>query len=166
MGPRPRHEFVRPLVLFEMTSPAELMEARLVVEPSIAAAAAKTASADEVSSMRELASKSRDASSWQEYELLDDAFHKAIAAATANRLLMAMLGTLSSVRGRSRWQRQHDAAFRLARKREYSLRQGTMHLRIVDAIAAHSSEDAYEAMLTHLLSIDELVSAGTTDVRT
>ena len=160
MGPRPKNKFIRPLVLSEMASPADLMAARLVIEPPVAAAAASAATAEDLALLRELALKSRDAPSWHEYELVDDAFHKAIAGATGNHLLMAVLGMLSSVRGRSRWQRQHDAIFRYARQREYALEQGYMHLAIVDAIAAGDAGAAHEAMLRHLNSIQGLVGAS------
>jgi DNA-binding FadR family transcriptional regulator len=163
MGPRPRQELIRPLVLFEMASPGDLMQARLVIEPPIAAAAATAATADDVSRLRTLARQSCEAASWQDYELIDDAFHKAIAAATANRLLMAVLGTLSSVRGRSRWQRQHDTVFRRARKHEYALAQGAMHLAIADAIAARKPAVAQAKMREHLTNITELVIANRSD---
>lgn len=82
-----------------------------------------------------------------------------MAAATGNRLLAAILDLLSSVRGRSRWQRRHDAAFRQAQAREYSLRHGDLHLEIVDAIAARDSARAAEIMRRHLGLIRELMTS-------
>lgn len=60
---------------------------------------------------------------------------------------------LSSVRGRARWQRQHDLAFRRARKKEYAAQQGRMHLVIVYAIAARDPAAARQAMFDHLSAI-------------
>jgi GntR family transcriptional regulator, transcriptional repressor for pyruvate dehydrogenase complex len=160
LGPRPSTEPIRPQVLFEMSSPAELLMARLILEPPIAAAAAASARPEKVALLRKLASRSKEASDWAEYEAADDAFHKAVAAVTGNRLLMAVLGMLSSVRGRAQWQRRHDAAFRKARKREYALSQGDVHLAIVDAIAEGDTVMAHDLMKQHLHYISELFGDG------
>lgn len=157
-GPRPRHVPTPPLVLFEMATPADLMEARLVVEPPVAARAALVASAPDVARLRDLATQSCVATDWRQYETADDAFHQMLAHATGNHLLMAFLGMLSSVRHRARWQRQHDAVFRQARRQEYALRQGQMHLAIVAAIASGDAKGAFQAMEAHLRSIQELVA--------
>ncbi|TKT82896.1 FCD domain-containing protein [Aquamicrobium sp. LC103] len=157
IGPRPRGDYVPPQLLYDMASPADFMEARLVIEPSIAAAAADTASAGEVAALRQLALETGRAEDWRRYEAADDAFHKAIAHATGNPLLAAALETLASVRGRMRWQRRHDAVFREAHRKEYAARQGAMHLRVVDAIAARDAAGARAAMAEHLAVIRSLV---------
>ncbi|WP_082547393.1 FCD domain-containing protein [Rhizobium sp. Root149] len=159
LGPRPRQEPIRPQVLFEMASPTELMRARIILEPPISAVAAVSAGSQDVALLRELALRSREATDWAEYEAADDAFHKALAAVTGNHLLMAVLGMLSTVRGRAQWQRGHDAAFSKARKREYALRQGDVHLAIVDAVANKNGVLASETMRQHLAYIDHLFSA-------
>jgi DNA-binding FadR family transcriptional regulator len=138
------------------------MDARLVIEPAVAGAAAAVATDLDIARMRALAQRTRDASDWRTYEVADAAFHNAIATATDNRLLAAILGLLSSVRGRSRWQRQHDAAFRCAREREYSLSNGDIHLDIVDAIALRDSSAASELMRGHLMLIRELMTSTDT----
>lgn len=160
IGPRPTTEPIKPTVLFDQASPADLMDARLIIEPAVAGAAAAMATDANIAHMRTLAQQTREAANWRDYEVADEAFHKAIAAATDNRLLAAILGLLSSVRGRSRWQRRHDAAFRQAREQEYSLRHGDLHLAIVDAIAARDSAAASEIMLRHLQLIRELMVPG------
>ncbi len=159
VGPRPASEPIKPGVLFDQASPADLMDARLVIEPAVAGAAAAIATDANIAHMRTLARQTREAADWRAYEVADEAFHKAIAAATDNRLLAAILGLLSSVRGRSRWQRRHDAAFRHAREREYSLRHGDLHLEIVDAIAARDSAAASKIMSRHLALIRELMAS-------
>ncbi len=87
------------------------------------------------------------------------AFHRAIAAATANHLLMAILGMLSMVRDRAPWQRQHGRAFGHGPQWEYSLRQGDLHLSLVDAIAAGDPARAHAVMREHLSEIAQLMSA-------
>jgi DNA-binding FadR family transcriptional regulator len=153
IGPRPAHEPIRPSVLAEMASPADVLDARLLIEPPIAGEAALRATADEIALLRGHALRSSEAPDWQAYEQADDAFHKGIARITGNPLLIAFLDVLSSVRGRARWQRQHDLAFRRARKKEYAAQQGRMHLAIVEALAARDPEAARQAMLDHLSAI-------------
>jgi DNA-binding FadR family transcriptional regulator len=153
VGPRPVHEPIRPSVLAEMASPADVLDARLLIEPPIAGEAALRATAGEIALLRNHALRSSEAPDWQAYEQADDAFHKGIARITGNPLLIAFLDVLSSVRGRARWQRQHDLAFRRARKKEYAAQQGRMHLAIVEAIAVRNPEAARQAMFDHLSAI-------------
>jgi GntR family transcriptional repressor for pyruvate dehydrogenase complex len=153
MGPRPAYEPIRPSVLAEMASPADVLHARLLIEPPIAGAAALLATVDDIALLRRLASRCSEAPDWQAYEPVDDAFHKGIARASGNPLLIAFLNVLSSVRGRARWQRQQDLAFRRARKQEYAAQHGRMHIAIVDAIAARNPEAARQAMFDHLSAV-------------
>lgn len=164
LGTRPRTEDIKPWVLFEQTSALDLLDARLVLEPAIAAAAARCASAEDRSTLQALAARSAGAASWQAYEALDAAFHRAVASASGSRLLLALLTTLSSVRTRTRWQRQHQAAFRTAHERAYSLRQGRMHARIATAIASGDAAAARDAMRAHLRSIRTLFIAAAVDL--
>jgi len=158
VGPRPPAEPVRPEILFAQSSPADLMAARLVIEPAIAAAAARLASPGDVARLRELALSTQSAGDWRTYEAADEAFHRALAAATNNRLLTAVLEMVSSVRGRSRWQRQHDVAFRTAHEREYSRAQGALHLAVVEAVAAQDPGAAEAVMREHLIQIAALMT--------
>lgn len=157
-GPRPSGEPFRPAILFEQASPAELMAARLVIEPAVAAEAARRAARDDIDMLRDLARRTADAVDWRSYEAADEAFHRAIAVVTDNRLLMAILGLLSTVRGRSRWRRQHDRAFRAANNTAYSRSQGKLHLAVVQAIADGDAEGAERAMRHHLGQISELMN--------
>lgn len=157
MGPRPASEPIRPPVLFEMASPVDVLDARLLLEPAIAGAAASKISANDVKLLRRWAITSGEARTWQAYEQADNAFHAAIARVTGNPLLIAFLDVLSSVRGRARWQRHHDRAFRWARKQEYAVQQGRMHITIVDAIATRDTELASRAMRDHLNAIKAIM---------
>ncbi|MDH7785683.1 DNA-binding FadR family transcriptional regulator [Ochrobactrum sp. 19YEA23] len=161
MGP-PASNIERPIDrIIETASAQDLMDARLVYEPALAAAAAQYATQDDLSTLRELALATGTARDWREYERLDNAFHKAVARSSGNTLLAAIFSSLASVRGRSTWQRRHDAIFREARKREYATEQSKMHLAIVDAIEAGQSERAHQAMHAHLQAIRVLaLSSG------
>jgi DNA-binding FadR family transcriptional regulator len=138
-------------------STSDLIEARLVYEPALAAAAARAATKDDLKNLRKLALATGTARDWREYECLDDAFHKAVARASGNPLLAAIFATLASVRGRAPWQRRHDAMFRKAHKEEYAAQQSALHLAIVDAIKAKDSVAARQAMRRHLETIRSLL---------
>lgn len=158
---RPFADVERPIErIIESASARDLMEARLVYEPALAAAAALNATSDHLVGLRNLAVATGKAADWREYERLDDAFHKAVARASGNALLAAIFSSLASVRARSKWQRKHDAIFREARKREYASQQSEMHIAIVDAIEARESVRAHQAMYSHLKVISSLELAS------
>lgn len=143
--------------VIDTVSSMDLMEARLVYEPALAAAAARSATPEDLVVLRRLAAATGAARDWREYETLDDAFHKAVARASGNALLAAMLTSLASVRGRAAWQRRHDAIFREARKREYATAQSAMHMAVVTAIEAGDSVQAHASMKLHLEAIRRLL---------
>lgn len=157
MGPRATQAPVRAAVLFEMASAEDLLDARLLVEPPIAGAAAAAATAGQVAGLRRLAAESGAAMNFPAYERADAAFHEAIAHASGNPLLVAVLDLLSAARGRARWQREHAATSRRVREREYAAQGGRMHSAIVDAIAAGDAEWAHRAMHDHLHTIRALM---------
>jgi DNA-binding FadR family transcriptional regulator len=157
VGPRPTEVPVRSAVLFEMASVADLLGARLVVEPAIAGAAAVAAGTGQVAGLRRLAAESGAAETFPAYERADAAFHEAIARASGNPLLVAVLDLLSAARGRARWQREHAATSRRVREREYAAQGGRMHATIVDAIASGDAERAHQAMHDHLHTIRTLM---------
>lgn len=157
VGQRPSHERIPPMVLAEMASPADIIDARLLLEPGIAAAAAEKASERDLARLREYAERTLRATDWQMYEVADNAFHTGIARSTGNPLAIAFLGVLSAVRSRVRWQREHDLTFRRDRGKEYTEQQGRMHAAILDAMEARDPERAYRAMDAHLRAVREVM---------
>ncbi|GGD37302.1 hypothetical protein GCM10011335_45130 [Aureimonas glaciei] len=145
------------MVLAEMASPADIIDARLLLEPGIAAAAAEKASDGDLARLREYAERTLRATDWQMYEVADNAFHTGIARSTGNPLAIAFLGVLSAVRSRVRWQREHDLTFRRDRGKEYTEQQGRMHAAILDAMEARDPERAYRAMDAHLRAVREVM---------
>ncbi|MFB9224558.1 FadR/GntR family transcriptional regulator [Paracoccus cavernae] len=146
--------------LLEIASPHDLIEARLIFEPALAAAAALAADGAAIKAMRQLARATGTAADWRDYEKHDDAFHKAIARASGNALLSGIYAHLVTMRGRARWQRHHDAVFRKARRLEYATEQSALHLAIVEAIAAGDPQAARQAMHDHLAAIRALLRAA------
>lgn len=157
LGPRPAHERIPPMVLAETASPSDIIDARLLLEPGIAATAAGKATKEDLLYLRKHAERTLRAVDWQAYEAADNAFHKGIARSSGNPLAIAFLDVLSSVRSRVRWQREHDLTFRRDRKKEYTEQQGRMHRAIIDAIEARDPEGARQAMDDHLRAIRKVM---------
>lgn len=157
VGPGPALVGRDPRQVIDSASIRDLIEARLVYEPALAAAAAERATDQDIRQMAELAQQTGRAPDWREYERLDNAFHQSVAQASGNPLLLAIYLNLVAARGRAQWQRNHDAVFRKARRLEYALAQGRMHLDVVEAIAARDGQGAHAAMARHLAAIRDLV---------
>src|SRR5687768_5866829 len=72
------------------TNPDEVMEARLLLEPRLAAMAAFRASAEDVARMEYCLRKSEAAGTTATFELWDGRLHRAIAEAARNHMLLAL----------------------------------------------------------------------------
>ena len=109
-GARPVEEHVSIATISNQTSPAEVMRARLLIEPEISREAALNATADDMAAMRACLAGSREAQTWRQYETWDNRLHRAIAQASRNALLLAVFDTLNGVRRAVVWGRlRHDS---------------------------------------------------------
>lgn len=135
------------LILLDGISFHELMEARLIVEPALAARAAERASAEDIAEIRrELrAMETGDAAALTAHDLL---FHEAIFRAAGNRVCGQMFSVV------------HRSLADLMRltskvvKPEHTL---MFHRRILKAIHKHDPEDARARMQEHLLDAKDLL---------
>ncbi len=105
VGSRPLDTHADIAAIARRTDPAEVMRTRLLLEPEVAALAAIVASPAHVAEMRTCIQRSRSATSWRQYENWDNRLHRAIAEATRNGLLLALLDTLNAVRRAVTWGR-------------------------------------------------------------
>lgn len=131
------------------TSPAELMETRLALEPAIAALAAMNATSKDIEDMQEYIDKGRaavDAAAWERW---DSALHKSISRSTCNSLLIRFTEVLDEARKQTAWGRLRRAALTIEH-RQISVQQ---HELIVAAIADRDPEQAARAMRQHLTSV-------------
>lgn len=128
------------------TNPLEVMEARLCIEPELAAFCAKRMQPDEVQRLRMLAERRFEAEDAQATELWDGALHRLIAQCARNRPLLTAYGLLDKIRSNPDWVELR------ARSRNAASLQVTQseHLAIIDAIAAGHAEAARIAMRDHL----------------
>jgi DNA-binding FadR family transcriptional regulator len=108
IGARPVAEVASVSAIAEQSSPAQVMRARLAVEPELAREAALHATAGDIEEMTLCMRASRAAETWRQYENWDNRLHRAIAQAAHNSLLLAIFDTLNAVRRAVVWGRLRD----------------------------------------------------------
>ena len=128
------------------TTPEELLEARLVLEPAMAAFAATCARREEIAKMQVAIVKRENAPDPQTYNLWDHTFHEIIAQSTHNPILVALVKSLNGLRKRPEW-----TNYKRTRMSRQTRRQSAQeHTEIVAAIEARDPVAAYECMRAHL----------------
>ena len=131
------------------TTAMEVMEARLHVEPALAALCARRALPGDVERMRRLARRISEAGDPDSVELWDGALHRLIARCAGNRPLLTMFALLDEVRGSKAWQEVRSRARSAATLQVTDREHGT----IIDAIEAGDSDEAHRAMTAHLTTL-------------
>jgi GntR family transcriptional repressor for pyruvate dehydrogenase complex len=128
------------------TNALEVMEARLCIEPELAALCAQRMQPDEVARLRTLAQRQWEAADAQAIELWDGSLHRLIAQCARNRPLLTAFSLLDKIRSNPDW-----VAIR-AKGRDMASLQVTHneHLALIDAIEAGHAEAARTAMRDHL----------------
>jgi len=129
----------------------ELFEARRLLEPAIAALAARRATGEEISEMeRILAEQAREVASGRTGMAQDSSLHAAIAA--HNRAIVRIVSALIDLLGQSR----EESLLTRGRPR----RSHQNHRRILAAIRRRDADGAYQAMLDHLTAVERLILDG------
>jgi GntR family transcriptional repressor for pyruvate dehydrogenase complex len=131
------------------TTPMEVMEARLSIEPALAALCAQRTLPADIERMRHLARRVMEARDPDSTELWDGALHRLIAQAAGNRPLMTMFSLLDEVRATESW-REIRSKVRSLETLKVSTRE---HHAIIDAIEAGDAETAAAAMHAHLSTL-------------
>jgi GntR family transcriptional repressor for pyruvate dehydrogenase complex len=132
----------------EMSDPIEVMEARLCLEPEIAALCATRATPDEIARMWTLALHVYEVEDSEMTELWDSALHRLIAQSARNKPLQTAFALLDNTRSTEGWQGVRERA-----RSERSLKETyAQHKAIVSAIEAGDPDGAREAMHTHLMA--------------
>lgn len=150
LGNRPLDATTDVAGLVQRTNPAEVIKARLALEPEIARLAALNATPGQIAQMRECLSRSRAADSWRQYEMWDNQLHRSIGEATQNSLLLGLLDTLSAVRRAVSWGRLRGERPRPPAD-HHSFAE---HDAIVAAITDRDMNGAAAAMRIHLFAVE------------
>lgn len=152
-GKAPLGRPVRDSILIEATTPIDVMEARVLLEPAVAATAAVRRTAEDLDLLLERVAAGRRARDRSSCEQADDAFHQAVAQVARNPVLIALLRYLSGARRRAVWQREWDRTYRRVGVAEFTGRHSDQHAAVVDAISKGDGPAAEAAMRRHLNEI-------------
>lgn len=148
-GTGPRAPSNASVELGRQLTPFRMMRARLAIEPAIAREAAVNASGETLQRMLRAAERAKAATTWAEYEEQDDIFHRSIAEASDNLLLLALFDQLNDVRRAVAW----GSVTRESTKPSASHSSFAEHDAIAAAISNRDPHAAYEAMRRHLGSV-------------
>jgi DNA-binding FadR family transcriptional regulator len=136
------------------TSPREIVEARQILEPQIAAAAAVHATPAQIDAIEDAYRRCSSARNMDTYETWDEAFHRAVVEASGNRMLAALYEVLNRARKDVVWGTLRKAMLRPERREFYS----DEHERIVVAIRNRDPAAAWNAMRGHIGTLVEIYS--------
>lgn len=131
------------------TDPVSVMEARLALEPEIAALAARRATKEDIARLRALAERTSRARDADEAELWDGSLHRLIARIAGNPILRTAFTLVNDVRSQQRWQQERHRA----RSPEVVAEYDKQHLKIISAIDSRDEDVAREAMRAHLRTL-------------
>lgn len=127
-------------------SPAEIMQARLLVEPQLAQLAAFNANQDDLARFDECVREGDAAESFEAFEHWDAALHDAIARSTHNRLVIEIYTMITRARDFVEWGELKRRSLS-AERRDHYRRE---HHEIVAALKSRDVERAEAALLGHL----------------
>jgi DNA-binding FadR family transcriptional regulator len=127
-------------------SPAEIMQARLLLEPQLAQLAAINADQSDFARFDECIRQGDAADGFEAFELWDAALHQAIAASTHNRLVIELYAMITRARDLTEWGELKRRSLS-AERREHYRRE---HHAIVAALQARDATRAEAALLGHL----------------
>lgn len=127
-------------------SPAELMEARRLIEPLLPGMIVRHATAADFAAMADCLEQSEAAGSIEAFEYWDGALHKAFAVATHNAFFMRILELMNQVREQGEWGRLKRNSLTPARRAQYE----RQHRAMVDALRDRDAAQAAALMVEHL----------------
>ena len=131
------------------TSPAEIMATRLVLEPEVAALAARHATQADIDHVEHCLRRGNATTTYEEFEAWDSALHRAIAAAAHNGLLLRLFDTMNAARDLPVWGNIKRRSATPERRRGYE----SCHGEIVTALVERDPDAAREHMRAHLIDV-------------
>jgi DNA-binding FadR family transcriptional regulator len=140
------------------TSPAEIMQVRMLLEPRIAEATARAARQADLEHIEHCLARGGAAPDYAGFEAWDAELHRAIARAAHNSLLLNLFETMNAARELPVWGSLKKRSFSPQRRRTYH----QDHTAVVRALADRDSDAAGAAMAEHLRNVTEnLLGPGT-----
>ena len=134
----------------EGASPADMMEIRLLLEPSAAQFAATNASISELNRVREAHLIAIDSTDMPDFEHWDAEFHNRIFACSRNDFLKEIHNVMRILRNQPPWFEMKKRSFSEERRQTYCREHGV----ILDALMSRDQEGARAAMQAHLQTVE------------
>jgi GntR family transcriptional regulator, transcriptional repressor for pyruvate dehydrogenase complex len=134
------------------TSPSDVAEMRLMIEPALVALATMKASPADLAELDKVAKKNASTKDDYEWQQWDHRFHLLLAQATRNPAIIALLEAINGVRVK-------PALREKTVDQETRKRFAAQHQAIVTAMIARDSELAEQRMREHLSSVQLRVTA-------
>lgn len=132
----------------QLSNPVYLVEVRELLEPEIAALAAERASDEHLLALRAAYDEMQASLHYAEdYIRADNAFHRALALATRNPLILSLVDSIVDLLSE-----QRKTIFAVEGGPEHGQRY---HLALLEAVARHDVESARTAMRGHLQQVRE-----------
>ena len=125
---------------------AELMEARLKLEPALAELIVTNATPADFERMETCLEKAERATTLDEFELWDAALHQALATATHNRFVIRVLDMVAAARQQAEWGKLKDRIVTPERRLKYR----EEHRDIVRALKERDADRARAFIIAHL----------------
>ena len=133
----------------QAVSPAELMNARLLLEPALIEAVIGSATAADFVRMDECNARAEAAATLAEFEQWDAQLHEAIAAAAHNGFVARVFRLMSEVRANGEWGMLKRRSATPERRLEYQQE----HRALVAALKERDAERARKMCVAHLLHV-------------
>ena len=149
LGSRPPAVDGQLTLLTQCTNPEEVMEVRIMIEPRIAGLAARRASADNLSAMRDALTKSEATTNFETFEYWDSTLHQTIAKAARNTLLLAVFDSVNMIRWKTEWGNLKAATLTSDRRTVYE----KQHQDLVQEISSRDVEKSEAVMKNHLETV-------------
>lgn len=131
------------------TSPAELMEVRVLFEPMIMDLVVRHGTHTDLLRMDECCTHAEAAESQEQFEHWDAELHQAIAEASHNSMVKSVLHLVNQMRSQSAWGTLKRKSLTPERRGAYQRE----HRALVNALKDRDAEKARQIALEHLLHI-------------
>lgn len=134
---------------YRQTSPSELMEARLALEPAIVEMVIANATPADFEHMEACCERAEAATSLEDFEHWDGMLHEAIAAAAHNSFVANVFRMMNDVRNQGEWGMLKKRSVTPQRRLQYQAE----HRKLVQAIKRRDGAEACAMTLDHLLHV-------------
>jgi DNA-binding FadR family transcriptional regulator len=153
VGGRPSSVHSSPASLGAGTTLPELLETRVLVEPIMARLAALRAQQSDLVLIERYQQRAAEAQNWTAWDTWDELFHRAVAEASGNGLMISFIDQLFRAKRESRWTITRAASFDAALKARYS----SEHAAVISGITCRDPGIAEAAMTRHMAGISRSI---------